>query len=183
MSVFAGIKANKNAKRIARGIEQRGEADARLRQIRAEQLLGQIRDSTVKRGFRSTSATSEDNERQAALLEGADIDRIKFRAAVEAHAARMQGYQALVSSIGDTVSMVMSSVQLGLSVGSYMDSKTALNKTQGSNILSPNQSFQSAPKIFDDVIQLGPRTSQDMSGDLAFREPYWNPTDWYKQWE
>lgn len=160
MSVFSGIQANKNAKKVARGIEQRGEADARLRRIRADQLLGQIRDSTVKRGFRSTSATSDDNERQAAILEGSDIDRIKFRASVEAHAARMQGYQALVSSIGQTVGMVMSSVQLGMSVGSYMNSQSALNKT-GANVLSPNQQFKPMPGIFEDTIQLGPSLGPD----------------------
>ena len=122
MSVFAGIQANKNAKKVAKGIEARGEADARLRRIRAEQLLGQIRDSSVKRGFRSTSVSTEDNERQAAILEGADIDRIKFRAQVEAHAARLQGHQALVQSIGSTVNMVMSSVQMGMKFGDYYDS-------------------------------------------------------------
>ncbi len=153
MSVFAGIKANKNAKKVARGIIERGEDDARLRRIRAEQLLGQIRDSSVKRGFRSTSVSTEDNERQAAILEGADIDRIKYRAAVEAHAARMQGHQALVQSIGSTVNMVMSSVQLGMKFGEYWETKPGTKVDLGGNLSlgTPTQ-----PRIFEDAISMNP---------------------------
>lgn len=152
MSVFAGIKANKNAKKVAKGIEARGEADARLRRIRAEQLLGQIRDSSVKRGFRSTSVSTEDNERQAAILEGADIDRIKFRAQVEAHAARLQGHQALVQSIGSTVNMVMSSVQMGMAFGDYYDSLPGdtpggLSAPQTPTTLLPTTVFQDSIKM------------------------------------
>ncbi len=161
MSVFAGIKANKNAKKVARGIIERGEADARLRRIRAEQLFGQIRDSSVKRGFRSTSVSTEDNERQAALLEGADIDRIKFRAEVEAHAAKMQGHAALVQSIGSTVGMVMSSIQFGMQFGEYWDSipGSTPGGAAAGTILNPGTNQPQIPvpsHAFEDAIQLGP---------------------------
>lgn len=129
MSILTGLRANKNAKRVARGIEERGEADARLRRIRAERLLGQIRDSASKRGFRLRSQTAQDLEREAATLEGMDIDRITFRAAVESHQARLEGQAAIAQGVSQTFSQAVGAIQLGFAANRFFNTEAALGKT------------------------------------------------------
>ncbi len=129
MSLLSGIRARNASRKIAKGIEQRGEADARLRRIRAEQLLGQIRAATASRGFRLTSQTHIDLEREAAFLEGSDIDRIKYRAEVEAGQARLEGDAALAQSISSTFSSLFSAAQLGFSATAAFKAHAATQVT------------------------------------------------------
>ncbi len=134
MSLLSGLRARKTSRKVAKGIEQRGEADARLRRISAEQLLGQIRASTASRGFRLSSQTHIDLEREAAFLEGSDIDRIKFRAEVEAHQARVEGDAALAQSISATFSQAFAAVSLGFSAQAAFAAQGALSSTQVTSV-------------------------------------------------
>lgn len=117
MSIIQGIQANKNAKKVAGSIERRGEQDAQLRRVQAEELFAAIRMRAPMSGVDSTSQTALDLEKQAAHFEDVDIGRIRLKAAVEAYNTRIQGQAQLAASVQSTVNLALSSVQLGLMAG------------------------------------------------------------------
>jgi len=146
MSIIQGIRANRQAKKIAGGIERRGEQDAQLRRFQAEELFAAIRQRAPDSGVDASSQTALDLEKQAAHFEDIDIGRIRFKAAVEAHQARLEGQAQLATSIGDTVGLVMNSVNLGL-LGARLD---AANTVAGSPV-----TIDTPPSTFDPTIGFG----------------------------
>ncbi len=149
MAFLAGIQANRNSKRIARGIRERGQADMRLRRLASDRLRAKIRQSAVSRDVKSTSQTTIDLERQAAILEGMDIDRIKFRAELEAHQVRLQGKAALANSISQTVGQVTSLVSLGATAGRLAGSDAALETLREQTLLGDTSMAISSAPTFD----------------------------------
>ncbi len=146
MSIIQGIRANKQSKQIARGIERGGEQDAQLRRFQAEELFAAIRQRAPDSGVDASSQTALDLEKQGAHFEDIDIGRIRFKAAVEAHQARIQGQAQLAQSIGDTVGLVMNSVNLGL-LGARLDAAKAVDA-------SP-VTIDTLPSTFDTSLSFG----------------------------
>jgi len=97
LRIGTGIAERKIADQSADRLEKLGAADARLRGIQAAKLLGNIQASFGGRGIAGGSA--DDLELEAALLEGIDIARARFRFTSLADQVRRRGDAALFGSV------------------------------------------------------------------------------------